>query len=241
MKRRLTFLIGSMLSAAALLWALSAGPNNPTWAVSVAGGGADWGTPTNIYASDDARATAVLAASNFSDYLRATDFEFAIPGGATINGIVAGFERSKSGTGVCEDSFVGIVKGGTEVGTDHAVAGAWPAADAYLAYGNATDLWGVAWTPAQINAAGFGVSIAAYESGGANVVTCRVDHVRITVYYTSGRKAFIINVGSLLPAWMPAPFVIADLRMAQTRDGYISGKRWSGAAPAVALQYLEVR
>jgi hypothetical protein len=195
MKRRLTFLIGSMLSVAALLWAVSAGPNSAGLGANVAGAGIDWLTPTNIYLSDDARATTALAASDVSDLLRSTTYGFAIPAGSTINGWVAEFERSKSGAGTCEDFSVRAVKAGVEVGAENAVAGAWPGADAYLAYGNATYKWATTWTPAEINAVGFGVSIAAQETTGAGACTARVDHVRITVYYTlsSGRKAYIIN------------------------------------------------
>jgi len=221
MKRRFLLLVGSVLAGALLLWALSSGPRSAGLGVSVAGPNTDWLTPNNVTASDDARATSALAASGVSDLLRTTTYGFGIPAGATINGIVPEFERSGSGAGTCEDFSVRAVKGGVEVGADNAVAGAWPGADAYLSYGNATYKWGTTWSDVEINANGFGVSIAAQETTGANPCTARVDHVRITVYYTpsSGRKAFIINVGSLLPAWMPAPFVIAALPMAQTRKG----------------------
>jgi len=220
MKRRLTFLIGSMLSAAALLWALSSGPLSAGLGANVAGAGVNWANPTNIYTSNDVRATAALAASGFSDYLRSTTYGFAIPP-ATINGIVGEIERSYTGTGNCDDLSVKIVKGGAETGTEKAM-GAWPTPnDAYDSFGGPADLWGTAWTSADINANDFGLSVSAQETGGSDAVSARVDHVRITVYYTpsSGRKAFIINVGSLLPAWMPAPFVIAGLPMAQTREG----------------------
>jgi hypothetical protein len=195
MKRRLLLLLSSLLATAVLLWATTQGPNNPTLGINVAGAGVDWATPTNIYASDDARATAALAAGQNTDYLRATGFGFAIPVGSTINGIIADFERSKTGTGDCEDYGVQIVQAGVEAGADRAHLGLWPGADAYDAHGGAADLWGLAWTPAQINAVNFGVSIQAYETGAVNACTARVDHVRITVYYTaaSSRKAYIIN------------------------------------------------
>jgi hypothetical protein len=226
-----------MLSAVALLWALSSGPRSAGLGVNVAGAGIDWLTPTNIYLSDDARATTALAASDVSDLLRSTTYGFAIPAGSAIDGIVAEFERSKSGAGTCEDLSVRAVKAGVEVGAENAVAGAWPGADAYLSYGNATYKWATTWSDAEINANGFGVSIAAQETTGANPCTARVDHVRITVYYTpGGRKALIINVGSLLPAWMPEPFVIAGMPMVQTRVSRLFQERdpvncWSAQRP----------
>jgi len=202
MKRRFLLFVGSLLAAATLLWATTQGPNNPTLGVSVAGAGIDWATPTNIYASDDARATAALAASETTDYLRATGFGFTIPTGATINGIVPEFERSRSGAGTCEDFSVRLVKAGVEVGADDAKGGAWPGTDAYLSYFGPTMLGGTTWTSAEINAVGFGVSIAAQETGGTNTVSARVDHVRITVYYTAAGgvpKRQILNSRSFGP------------------------------------------
>jgi hypothetical protein len=206
MKRRLTFFLSSTLLVATLLWAASQGPNNPTLGVNVAGGGVNWANPTNIYASDDARGTAALAASGYSDYLRATGFGFTIPAGATINGIVVGIERSYTGTGTCEDLSVKIVKGGTETGTEKA-SGAWPTPDDfYDSFGiGTTDLWGTAWTVADINAADFGVSVSATETSGTDTVSARVDHMRITVYYTTAggvAKRQILNAATLHPAPM---------------------------------------
>jgi hypothetical protein len=53
-----------------------------------------------------------------------------------------------------------------------------------VTYGSSTDLWGTTWTPADINAAGFGAALAVTEisSRGANE-TAHVDHITITVHY----------------------------------------------------------
>jgi hypothetical protein len=202
MKRRFLLFVGSLLAAAALLWALSEGPRSAGLGVSVAGPNTDWLTPNNVTASDDARATSALAASGVSDLLRTTTYGFGIPAGATINGIVPEFERSRSGAGTCEDFSVRLVKAGVEVGADDAKGGAWPGTDAYLSYFGPTMLGGTTWTSAEINAASFGVSIAAQETGGTNTVSARVDHVRITVYYTAAGgvpKRQILNSRSFGP------------------------------------------
>ena len=79
------------------------------------------------------------------------------------------------------DHAVKLMKGGTIGGADLASLATWPTSDAYLTYGGATTLWGLDWTPADINASNFGAAVAARVQNG----TARVDHVRITVYYYS--------------------------------------------------------
>lgn len=163
----------------------SEGPNSPAAATGNSGGpGANnWSDPTNCFASDDSRATVVLAPSDSSRFLKATSFGFAVPGGATIDGIAVEIERSCSlVSDTISDAAVQIVKGGVAGGDDKSAAGNWPSLEAYRSYGGVADLWGLTWTAADVNDAGFGAAIAA--QGGASGGTARVDHVRVTVYYT---------------------------------------------------------
>ncbi|MBI4614481.1 MAG: tail fiber domain-containing protein [Planctomycetes bacterium] len=78
------------------------------------------------------------------------------------------------------DASVRIVKGGAISGAEKASASPWPTVDTYTSYGGPADLWGLAWTPADVNSGSFGVAIAATVSGS----TASTDHIRITVYYT---------------------------------------------------------
>jgi len=165
----------------------SAGPRDPTVGASNATVGTiAWSNPGNIFSSNDVRADAVLSPLEISEYLLASAFGFTIPASSIILGIKAEIEKHQStGSGPIIDSSVRLFKGGGVVGNNQA-AGTWPSADAYTTYGvGTTDLWGETWTPDEINAANFGVGIAAINSvspGGAE--TARVDHVRITVYYS---------------------------------------------------------
>lgn len=59
------------------------------------------------------------------------------------------------------DFSVKIVKGNTIAGTDQSVAAAWPPTKAYAMFGSSSNLWGLAWTPGDINASNFGVAVAA--------------------------------------------------------------------------------
>lgn len=165
------------LSAAA---ATTVGPNSPGTVISAAGAGAAWSDPGNAQVSDDAYA-ATSPGGAATQYLQATNFGFAVPAGAVILGITVDVERT-SAAGTVYDASVRIVKGGTVSGIDHLnpPTSFWPVADAIATYGSTLDLWGVGWTPADINAAGFGVAIAATDSFD----TAAVDHVTVSVTYS---------------------------------------------------------
>lgn len=156
-----------------------------------------WANPGNITASDDVRAVVTVQSSIPSRYLRSTSHGFAIPTGATIDGIVAQIERHREG-GVLTDSAVRLAKGGAPGGTNKASGSTWPTSDGTATYGSATDLWGQTWTPAEINDAGFGLCLSATKTAGA--MEARVDAMRLIVYYTeaSTRRNRIRSGGSML-------------------------------------------
>jgi hypothetical protein len=163
-----------------------------------------WSSPSSAAASDDAYSNTTPGSDGaFTHYLKATNFAFAIPTGVTIDGITVEVERSEF-AGISDhirDARVRIVKGGIIGSTDKADAGTdWPTADAYQTYGGASDLWGEAWAAEDINAADFGVVIAATfaDPGGDEAVRPRVDHIRITVHYTeaaTARTQTLLGVG----------------------------------------------
>ena len=145
-----------------------------------------WSNPTRVVASDNSRSSASLSgAGSISHYLKATSFGFAIPAGATIDGIVVEIEkREQESADDVKDSKVRIIKSDGTIGTtDRAdTATEWGTSDAYATYGGTTDLWGEAWSSTDINDADFGVAISAVSAPGSAVAD--VDHIRITVYYT---------------------------------------------------------
>lgn len=125
--------------------AASSGPNNPSTAGTEAGGGTvDWTSPTNIYSSDNNRATASLGKGIISYYLKGTNFNFSIPSNARIDGIKVEIERSiAEATSNVKDNSVKIIKGGTISGNEYADTGTlWPvnSSDAYATYGGTSDL-----------------------------------------------------------------------------------------------------
>ena len=140
-----------------------------------------WSNPGNITADDNADASSLNFDSDEIQYhLRSSSYGFTIPGGATIDGIEVQVERLNSG-GTASDNEARLAKAGVMVGADRSAAGNWPTTRTVETYGSPTDLWGTTWTPAEVNAAGFGFSIQALATNASSVF---VDYHRIIVYYT---------------------------------------------------------
>ena len=163
----------------------SGGLSPGTVADDSAHGFSAWSNPGNAAASDDTYATCSLVTGMASHYLKATNFGFAIPSGATIEGIILEVEKKATAAfGNVTDSRVRIVKGGTVGSTDKGTGATWPAADEYVQYGGVADLWGETWTDSDINSSTFGVVIAA--TTGSVSETASVDQIRLTVFYSEG-------------------------------------------------------
>ncbi len=182
----------------------SSGPNNPGNAVNEASTGViSWSNPDNALSSDGhfSNAAALVIGTN-SEYLVLTDFGFSIPASSTIDGITVEIQKKAVkvlmvvGSAVVTDNSVMIVKGGVIGGTDHASATTWSTGAAtYAQYGHSSDAWGRTWTVADINAADFGIAISA-SFGGLVLPNAQIDHVRITVHYTSSLSATLSYFGT---------------------------------------------
>ncbi len=158
-----------------------------------------WNNPDNAKTSDDSRADSVLGFETVSHYLKATNFGFAIPTGATIKGIVVEVEKRSSGDpAYLIDNSAKIVKDGVISGDEKANPNTWPIStnESYVSYGSSADLWGETWTPADINDTTFGFVISATNPLVGNPLRrADIDHIRITVYYTRAfkRKQILIK------------------------------------------------
>jgi cysteine-rich repeat protein len=158
--------------------AQSQGPNAPGTILNDASFGTNpWNMPGNAAASDNAYAN-VSPGGVPTQYLRATNFGFSIPGAAVINGIEVRVEKQAAGT--IHDARARIVKGGTIGATDRSDPNAWPATDTVVVYGSNSDLWGETWAPTDINAGGFGFALSVTD----NVAAAGVDQITIKVYYS---------------------------------------------------------
>jgi hypothetical protein len=152
-------------------------------------GGSDWTNPTNAAASDDSRATVSANSSkSLRAYAPALD---ALPDDGEVTGIKLEVERSNSGARGAADRVVKLSKDGTSVvGDDKAdTSTSYPGTDAYKVYGGDGDMWGTTWTPAELKAATFSALFSMAAQAGKGFPTVRVDHMRITVYYTEAEAA----------------------------------------------------
>jgi len=155
----------------------STGPSfTGTGADNNAVGTLPWDNPTRIQVSDNSYATAATASTDVAvvtHYLKATNFGFVIPPGATITGIKVEFERFRQLTsvGACTtsssltDSTVKLVLSGSVSGNNRAVSGNWSTVEAFVPYGGQNDLWGATIAVSDANASTSGVVITIVHTG----------------------------------------------------------------------------
>ena len=137
-------------------------------------GSTAWGKTGQLY-------TVTLNASE-SEYLFRTSLGFAIPTGAEIKGIelcVAGggglVISNKASTFTVQALKAGVAAGTAKTAVNNSTS----------SVGGSADLWGTTWTPAQINAAGFGFRIKALDtSQSSNQIW--LNPLSLRVYYSIG-------------------------------------------------------
>lgn len=167
-----------------------AGAGSPTGSTEA------WTNPNNAQADD---ASAAIQDSDVSaqqgNYILCTNFGFTssdVPNDATVNGIEVVFKRAtETNSGNTTDNSVKIIKGGSVSGDEKKTGTAWlKHATNYRedTYGSSTELWGLSWTPSDIQASNFGVALASVSSGSINK-QARLDVVKIRIYYTAAGAA----------------------------------------------------
>jgi len=189
---------------------LMQGPRSPgTVANDTSIGTIPWVNPGNAATSDNASATCTLFYDEKGNYLKATNFGFAIPATATINGILVEFEKDieQGSQWAIYDHAVRIVKGGVIGSTDRSLVSNWPYSDTYVSHGSDSDLWGETWTPADINSNAFGVAISPTEKYISEEIA-RIDHIRITVFYTMPVGASTLTLPGMLLLIVFVSFVV---------------------------------
>lgn len=175
----------------------SVGPNNPASGSNAdyINGTESWSSPQEITSPGSPYSSVTLYQGHrYSEYLQGSDYGFAIPTDMPINGIEVKINRmSTAHNPSVVDREVRLVKGGTVVGDNKAVAStAWPIAFTIATYGGPTDLWGSTWTAADINSVDFGAVVAVNrDNNGNSSRSALVDSMQITVYYGYSATAAI--------------------------------------------------
>jgi hypothetical protein len=140
-----------------------------------------WSNPGNITADDGTNATySPGASSGEGDDLKASDFGLAIPGGATIDGIEVRAQLSGTGTSPTW-SYANVGKDDSTLATSNNPGDTLTSTPTNFDDGGAADLWGLSWTPAEINASTFQVRIRCTQSAFS---TASCDAIWVKVYYT---------------------------------------------------------
>lgn len=153
-----------------------------------------WSDTDNAKTSNDTYATATLTGNVTSHYLKLTNLGFALPADAVVKGIIVSIERkptNAAGQSV-KDSTIKLVKGGVVSGDNKATTADWTTTEQYHTYGTTTDLWGLSWAYSDINASDFGVVISVASGSTASGGIANIDHVKVTVYYTSSSDGELI-------------------------------------------------
>ena len=173
----------------------SEGPNFPNTEINATRAGSDsvWNNPGDASSSNNVRAVTAFLMDDgeLTDYLKATDLGFSIDGSATIDGVVVEVEgRNPQAGGVLYEELF-LVKDGTirTDGTNGAAKEGFPSmpgADEFTSFNDSTSLWNLTWTPAQINATGFGVAVVCQGDNSTDSEDCEIDSLRITVHYSDG-------------------------------------------------------
>lgn len=174
-----------------------AGPDGDTY---------DWSSPSNAAAEDGNLATATLPVppgNTKSNWLKATNFGFSIPSGATIRGYKANLKRKQnSGTSAIYAAMKMLgVTGGLMKGDPYGVP--WPGTLQFKYYGSSTDLWNATGaSDTVVNNSAFGVGMVAQCTGApGNGAVAGVDLESLTVYYEqAGAGSRNQKICSLFPA-----------------------------------------
>ncbi len=158
-------------------------------------------------APDNLVAYCASSAYGITNYLKATNFGFSIPGGATISGVQVSVRKGYWLDITVKDSEVKLVKADGTIGSTNKSTGAtWPAAPSgasasVVNYGGSSDTWGgdanTDW-----NDADCGVVLSAdFQSGTLNSTAAIVDSVQITITYNTApgmpRRTVISRAGSI--------------------------------------------
>ncbi|MHC4977180.1 MAG: hypothetical protein ACYTF7_11330 [Planctomycetota bacterium] len=148
---------------------------------SIAGGDNSWSNPGNITGDDFSNAsTSHGSGGKTSDWLEADQFGFALPAGATIDGIEVQADWWYNDSIASYE--IQLVENSTLLGTAKTTP-SLPASQSRTTWGGASDTWGASLTEAIVESASFGVRMRQTTSGGGAKLF-ENDYVQMNVHYT---------------------------------------------------------
>jgi len=166
------------------------GWTSPGTVVNFNAGGVAWEDPDNVKVSDDNHAYVQLINAEQCQYLVAYNFGFAIPAGATIDGVEVRIEKNGDETEFLTPGYVFLTRSAsgnpvTDDSPDEETITEWEETDFYEAFGGEEALWGfVDLDEADVEDSDFGVYISGLTADIDATAEARVDHIQVNVYYT---------------------------------------------------------
>jgi len=157
-------------------------------------GTSTWTNPTNAQGAINATyATASTLNGATTHYLKATNFGFTVPAGATILGVYWGFRRKSSSA--AEPYFLNgtrMFNAGGAVGKTLSGGPNWTTVIEDQKFGSTTGILEFTPSQAEVNASTFGCAISAKNTTGGTV-TGEVDAFNMAVYYAPAAVEFTVE------------------------------------------------
>ena len=177
-----------------------------------------WNNPTGAYANDGNRASEQTNDEAHDWY----NFDFSIPAGVTIDGIVVSIEGSSSQFGQNVACRVRLSWNGGSSYTNYKTTPSWSSTnDWYREVGASWDTWGRTWSVSDFSNSNFRVWL---EKTGAPFATLRVDHIRIMVYYSTLSDTAVIDLNGTAQISIDADNnEISPINFPGTPEIYING------------------
>lgn len=156
-----------------------------------------WTNPNNAKTKDETYATSKLELPNFeTGKLTLTNFGSVVPTGVTIIGIQVTLwakVTTISGGPRVLASRMALLREGTEssnLGASGTIPfGGIAGTETAYTFGGPETLWGLTWTPAQLNAATSGLVLQLNNASASGVCTVEVDAALITAYYLTAESS----------------------------------------------------
>lgn len=185
--------------------------------------GADWDSTENVAALDGQFASVTLqpylncfqSSCYFSRHLTCYNFGFNIPSTATIDGVSITVAGVPDANGAVYDQVIQLRRDNLNnlYGNNMSATQPWNINQPDHTYGSSTELWGLAWTPADVNSSDFGCYIKLDNSSG-NAHTVQIDAVFITVNYSIGLNSFsVTSAPQQVNAYHDAANQVLNVRM----------------------------
>jgi len=175
-------------------------------------------SPGDVSASDDTEAVA-----NTGQTIIATNFDFGLPAGATIDGVEVNVEsRVSSGTWT---QVVQLYDASAAIGTSKSTTGITSTTKESRGYGGASDVWSASLTQAIINGTGFGVRLTATRTAGTGGSRLRTDYLEARVHYTEavGEETLTADTGTFALTGIAAGLLASRQITAETGTFALSG------------------